>query len=130
MTPVRPASDSRRGPGDDGVASVEFALVVPLLVAFIYIAVIAGSIYVDQLQIQSVARDAARIGSVAPTSACITARQELSTNNVGTVQCTLLQNCSAGTVQLRIIAVQNVSIPIVGNRTVTLRASSSFICQS
>lgn len=130
MTPVRPAPDSRRGSGDDGVASVEFALVVPLLVAFIYIAVIAGSVYVDQLQIQAVARDAARIGSVVPTSACPTARAELATNNVGSVQCDLLQSCSAGTVQLRIVAVQTVSIPIVGDKRVTLRASSSFICQS
>lgn len=128
MTARRPAPGSNRAPGDGGVASVEFALVVPLLVALIYIAVLAGSVYTDQMQIQSAARNGARVGSVVPASACPTIEQELATNSVGAVRCELLKTCAGGTVQVRVTAVQHVSIPLVGDKTVTLRASSSYTC--
>ena len=131
MTPGRPVSvadDEKQG--DAGVVAVEFALVLPALVALLFTIVTAGSVYIDQLQLQSVARDAARIASVSPATACTLARSELSTNNVGTVQCTLVSDCLSAAAQARLSAQQTFAIPIVGNRTVTLHASSTFACPS
>ena len=128
MTRGRPALGVRRGPGDEGTAAVEFALVVPLLVALLYLVVFAGSIYVDQLHLQTAARNGARIGSVVPASACPTALDELATNEVGNATCALTKNCADRVIQLSLTSVQQVSIPLIGDRTVTLRASSSFAC--
>lgn len=128
MTRVRPALGNRRGSGDEGTAAVEFALVAPLLVALIFLAVFAGSIYVDQLHLQTAARNGARVGSMVPTSACPTALEELATNEVGNARCDLVKDCTDRTVQVRLTSVQQVSIPLVGDRTVTLEASSSFVC--
>jgi Flp pilus assembly protein TadG len=107
---------------------VEFALVLPLLVAFLLMVVVAGSVYVDQQHLQSVARDAARAASVDPSSACDVAAVNLATNDVGTHSCVLVDDCSDGTSSVRITADQDFSLPIIGQRTVTLSATSTFAC--
>jgi Flp pilus assembly protein TadG len=127
--PARPTPGPRvRGLDDEGVAAVEFALVVPLLIVLLFTVVLAGSVYLDQLQLQSVARDAARVGSVAPAQACTVALSELSSNNVGVVNCSVVSDCSSGTMRVALDATQTFSVPLVGDRSVTLRASSSFAC--
>ncbi len=127
--PARPTPGPRvRGLDDEGVAAVEFALVVPLLIVLLFTVVLAGSVYLDQLQLQSVARDAARVGSVAPAQACTVALSELSSNNVGVVNCSVVSDCSSGTMKVALDATQTFSVPLVGDRSVTLRASSSFAC--
>lgn len=94
MNPRGPVPFIReREQGDGGVVAVEFAVVLPVLVALLFTIVTAGSVFIDQLQLQSVARDAARVASVSPTSACALARTELSGNSVGTLQCTLVSDC-------------------------------------
>ena len=118
-------------PGDSGVVAVEFALVLPLLVALLFTIVTAGSVYIDQLHLQQVARDAARIASVDSAAACSTATSELAGNSLGTVTCQVVRPCTNGTTtstQVRLTSAQNLSIPIVGNRSVTLTATSTFIC--
>ena len=117
-------------PGDEGVVAVEFALVLPLLIVLIFTVVLGGSVYLDQLHLQSVVRDAARAGSVDTTKACSIAIAELAPNDVGTVQCNVLKSCSlsTGVAQIQLTSVQSVFIPLVGNKVVTLHASSSFIC--
>ena len=74
------------------------------------------------------ARNAARVGSVTPAGACGTATSELIGNDVGTVTCELLENCATGTIRVRLTAQQTVSLPLVGDRNVTLHASSSYAC--
>ena len=118
----------RLGPDDKGVAAVEFALVIPLLVVMLFTIVLGGSVYVDQLQLQSVARDVARTAAVDSTRACTLASQELAGNDVGDMQCTIQQNCASGVVKVKLVAVQQMSMPLVGQKTVTLTATSSFIC--
>ena len=118
----------RRGSDDRGVAAVEFALVIPLLVVMLFTIVLGGSVYIDQLQLQSVARDAARTAAVDSSQACAVAAQELASNSVGAVQCTVEQNCSSGVAKVKLVAVQQMSMPLVGPKTVTLTATSSFIC--
>ena len=122
------ARPSRRKPDDDGVVAVEFALVLPLLIVLLFTIILGGAVYLDQLQLQSAARNAARAGSVTPSGACSAATSELAGNNVGSISCELLENCSTGTVRVRLTAQQTVSLPLVGDRNVTLRASSSYAC--
>jgi Flp pilus assembly protein TadG len=110
------------------VAAVEFALVLPLLVVLLFVIVNGGLVYLDQLHLQSAARDAARIASVEPLQACSTALAELSANDVGTSSCEIVQDCSQGTVEVRLSSSQSISIPVIGNRTVNLDASSTFVC--
>ena len=127
--PGRPTPNTRgRGLDDGGVVAVEFALVLPILVVLLFTIVTAGSIYVDQLQLQSVARDAARAGSVDPGAACDVAHAELVGNNVGTVGCSVVSSCSSGALKVALSATQEIVIPLVGSRSVTLHASSSFVC--
>lgn len=118
----------RRAASDDGVVAVEFALVLPLFIALLFTIVVSTSMYIDQLQLQSVSRNAARTESVAPSTGCSTAMSEIASNSMGTVQCIVHQSCTSGSVNLELISTQHVSIPIVGNRTVVLHATSSFVC--
>ena len=127
--PARPTPGPRvRELDDEGVAAVEFALVVQLLIVLLITVDLAGSVYLYQLQLQSVAQDAARIGSVAPDQAFNVALSELSGNNMGAVNCSVVSDCSTGTMKVALDATQTLSVPLVGDRSVTLRASSSFAC--
>jgi Flp pilus assembly protein TadG len=110
------------------VAAVEFALVLPLLVVLLFVIVNGGMVFLDQLHLQSAARDAARIASVEPQQACSTALAELAGNDVGTTSCELVQDCTQGTAEVRLVASQVVSLPVIGDRTVNLDASSTFVC--
>ena len=113
---------------DRGVVAVEFALVLPILVVLLFTIILAGSVYVDQLHLQSVARDAARVGAVDPDIACDLALDELSGNEMGQVDCAVVTGCSTGVFKVALSATQDLEIPLVGGRVVTLRASSSFVC--
>ena len=117
-----------RETSDGGAVAVEFALILPIFIALLFTIVVATSIYIDQLQLQTVARDAARAESVATSSGCAIALDELAANPMGNVQCIRHASCSDGAVRIELISTQEVSIPVVGNRTVELHASSSFIC--
>ena len=101
---------------------------LPILVVLLFTIVIAGSMYVDQLNMQSAVRNAARIGSLNPPMACQIARDELLSNDVGALSCSLLDDCTDGSIRVQLVATQNVSIPVVGDRTVTLHATSSYSC--
>ena len=110
------------------MAAVEFALVLPILVVLLFTLVFGGSMYFDQLHLQASARDAARVGTVASTSACSTALAELSSNQMGTVGCSVVTTCSTGTFKVLLTAKQTFNIPILGPKPVTLNASSSYVC--
>ncbi|MBU3717312.1 MAG: pilus assembly protein [Actinobacteria bacterium] len=127
MIEPRPAP-ARRESDDAGVAAVEFALVLPLLVALVFTIVFAGSVYLDRMHLQSAARDAARIASVDSAAACSTALAQLSSQSVGSVTCQIASSCSSGSIRVELRATQTKSIPLVGNRTITLDAASSFAC--
>lgn len=117
-----------RGSDDAGVVAVEFAMVLPLLIVLLFTIILGGGVYLDQLNLQSAARNGARVGSVTPTSACSAATADLVGNDVGSVTCEVLDNCTTGVMRLRLTANQTVPLPIVGDRNVTLRASSSYAC--
>lgn len=110
------------------MAAVEFALVLPLLIVLLFVIVNGGLMYLDQLHLQSAARDGARIASVDPSEACAVALGELSGNDVGATSCELVQDCSNGRAEVRLSASQSLSIPLLGDRTVDLDATSTFVC--
>lgn len=129
MTRRRLVLGSRtRGPDDAGVVAVEFAMVLPLLIVLLFTIILGGGVYLDQLNLQSAARNGARVGSVMPASACSAATADLVGNDVGSVTCDVLDTCTTGVMRIRLTARQTVPLPIVGDRNVTLHASSSYAC--
>lgn len=124
--PVRTGARPRED--DQGVAAVEFALVMPLLVVLLFLIVIGGGIYLDQLNMQSAARNAARVGSVDRSAACPTAEKELEANSVGDLSCLVERTCDTGAFQVRLTARRDVEVPLVGRKAVVLVASSTYVC--
>lgn len=126
--PVDNGSSPCRGPVDNGSAAAEFAIVVPVLLLLLFVMVSLSSVFFDQLHLQAAARDGARAGSAAIANACPVASAALASNNVGTVTCSTVATCSSGSVKVSLQAVKLYSVPLLGNRTVTLTATSSFVC--
>ena len=62
--PVRDRRDPARGRGDRGQATVELALVLPVLIVFLLLLVQVALVARDQLLVQDAARAAAREASV------------------------------------------------------------------
>jgi Flp pilus assembly protein TadG len=73
---VRGPSSARARPGERGGATVELALVTPLLLALALFAVLAGRLAQARAEVDGAARDAARAASIArdPASARAAAR--------------------------------------------------------
>ncbi len=103
---------------------------LPVLLAVLFAVVVAGLVYVDHLQLQSAARDGARAGSLVSGSACSTALTRVNGLSGGSTTCQETAACpgpeSAVTLQLP----RQVSIPLLGDRTVNLSASAVFECLS
>lgn len=118
----------RRGSDDRGSAAAEFAVVVPVLLLLLFVMVTLASVFFDQLHLQSAARDGARAGSVQIANACSVANGSLASNDVGAVTCTTLTTCTSGAVKVSLQAVKPYAVPLLGSRTVTLTATSSFTC--
>ncbi len=118
----------RRGQRDRGVAAVEFALVLPVLLVVLFGIVVAGLVYVDHLQLQSAARDGARAGALAPGSACSTALDRVASVGDGATSCQETSTCPGADSALTLQLARQVSIPLLGERTVGLSASAAFTC--
>jgi len=127
--PGRTGSDRARN--DDGVAAVEFALVLPLLVMLIYAAVTAGSIAAAQLDVNSTARDAARAGALDTGSGCTVATSRLADagSSLGATSCTSVATCPGIDSVVRIDATRTVTIPFIGDRTIDLSSTASYRCE-
>lgn len=113
------------------MAAVEFALVIPMLLALLVGVVIAGTAAVGQLKIQSAARDGARAGSVEAGAGCTVALDRLvgASATVGTPSCSTTAVCPGTDSTIALSATRTVSIPLIGDRTITLSADSTFECQ-
>ena len=86
--PARPSASSRRVPRDlrhrrfRGQALVEFALVIPLFMLLLLLAVDFGRLFFSYVQINNAAREAAAYAATAPTdNTAILAKARLETNS-------------------------------------------------
>ena len=115
---------------DAGLAAVEFALIVPLIVVLLFAVFTAGTAAAGQLRLQAAARDGARAESVMPNSGCATAIDRLANSSatVGDISCTTAVSCPAERNNIEISANRIVSIPLLGDRTIALSASASYEC--
>jgi Flp pilus assembly protein TadG len=133
---VTPPTRSGRGSrpercGDAGVAAVEFALVLPILVMLLFVAITAGTIAVGQLAVNSAARDAARVGAVTSEGACILALERLegTTATAGTATCTEIGLCPGTESVIRVDTQRSVSLPFLGDRTFEMSSTARYRCE-
>ena len=126
-----PVLEEDCGRGDDGVVAVEFALVLPILVMLLFVAVAAGTVAAGQLAVNSAARDGARAGAVAPSGACDLAlsRLEGASATAGTASCTALSTCPGTDSVIRIETQRVVNVPFLGDRTVELSSTARYRCE-
>jgi len=131
--PGRRSSSTRPGrDGDDhGVAAVEFALVLPLVVMLVFAAITAGTIATAQLDVNSTARDAARAGALDSSAACTLATTRLADagSALGATSCTHIATCPGVDSVIRIDATRTVTIPFIGDRTIDLSSTASYRCE-
>lgn len=134
--PCRPGHHSLSGrPGrdrdDSGVAAVEFALVLPLIVMLVFAAITAGTIATAQLDVNSTARDAARAGALDDDAACTLAAARLAdaSSALGATSCTTVATCPGVDSVIRIDATRTVTIPFIGDRTIDLSSTASYRCE-
>ena len=71
----------RRPPGDSGQATVEFALILPMIVMLLTIIVQFGLIVRDQLAVIHAAREGARAGSIDDTGRPTAAATDVAIHN-------------------------------------------------
>jgi Flp pilus assembly protein TadG len=128
MNARRTLGRETRHRADPGLAAVEFALVLPVLVILLFGMVVAGTVYVDHLRVQSAAHDGARAGALVAGQGCTTALQRIASISGATATCTTPATCPGGTSSVDLRLTETVSIPILGSRIVHLGASSEFQC--
>lgn len=128
---VAEPSDDAETERDGGVAAVEFALVLPLLIMLIFSAVTAGSIGAAQLHVNSTSRDAARAGALDTGSGCALAAARLAdaTASLGSTNCISVATCPGVDSVVRIDATRAVTIPFIGDRTIDLSSTASYRCE-
>jgi len=130
MSRRRRGAVSKEQQGDGGLAAVEFALILPVLVAMLFGIVVTGLVFIGRMQVQAASREGARAGAVAPGQACGAARDQLSNFSASSVSCTESRDCAITGSRVQLHVTQLVSIPVLGDRTVSLDSTSVYACQS
>jgi Flp pilus assembly protein TadG len=115
---------------DEGLAAVEFALVLPLLVVLLFGIVVTGLVFIGRMQVQAAAREGARAGAIVSGQGCSAARQQLADFAPSSISCTEIRDCSTTGSRVEVRVVETVSIPLLGDREVTHDSSSVYACQS
>lgn len=131
---------------DDGATLVEFALLLPVLVMLLFGLVEFGVAYDHQQALTGGAREGARAASIGKTDTEIRDRVTAAlggSNYDGPVTVTIAATPAPGlttlgpcdstntgaTVNVDVSVGEKVSIPFVTDRTITLKAKGSFLCE-
>lgn len=130
MSRRRRGAVSNEHQGDRGLAAVEFALVLPVLVALLFGIVVTGLVFIGRMQVQAASREGARAGAVVSGRACDAARAQLSNFASNSVSCTEFRDCASTGSRVELRVTQTVSIPVLGDRTVALDSTSVYACQA
>ena len=130
MSPRRTRAASARRHDDEGLAAVEFALVLPILVVVLFGIIVTGLLFVGRMQVQAAAREGARAGAIVSGQGCSAARQQLSSFSSSAITCTEVRDCTTTGSRVQVHVVETVSVPLLGNRDVSLDSTSVYACQS
>lgn len=130
MSPRRSRAASAGRHDDEGLAAVEFALVLPVLVALLFGIVVTGLVFIGRMQVQAAAREGARAGAIVSGQGCAAARQQLSNFSSSSISCTEVRNCTSTGSRVQVRVIETVSIPLLGDRNVTLDSTSVYACQA
>lgn len=130
MRPRRSRAASAGRHDDEGLAAVEFALLLPVLVVLLFGIVVTGLVFIGRLQVQAAAREGARAGALLSGQGCSSAREQLTEFAPSEISCSETRDCPTVGSRVEIRVVETVSIPLLGDRQVTLDSTSVYACQS
>ena len=115
---------------DEGLAAVEFALVLPVLVVLLFGIVVTGLVFIGRMQVQAAAREGARAAAMVAGGGCTAARSQLSNFDPSAITCTEVRDCASTGSRVEVTVIETVSIPLLGARDVSLDSTSVYACQS
>ena len=115
---------------DEGLAAVEFALVLQVLVVLLFGIVVTGLVFIGRMQVQAAAREGARSGAMVSGGGCNAARAQLSNFSSTAITCSEVRDCATTGSRVQVHVTETVSIPLLGNRNVSLDSTSVYACQS
>ena len=119
----------KRKSDESGAAAAELALVLPIFIILIF-GIIEFGLAFNRLQgVHAAAREGARIGAVAPGNECAQAFAALDGLGVTGFTCIVSQSCPGSKVVVEVSATEEIDIPIVGIRTVSLSSKGEFRCE-
>ena len=124
---------------EDGAATIEFALVVPLLIMLIVAVVELGFMFNAYQGLQAAAREGARLASIqGQTAATVTARVDSALNgvalegsrSVSITPTTLCDSDATQSVAVAVTAPASINIPFYGGLgTISLTGRGNFRCE-
>ena len=122
-------SRTSRDRDDRGAAAAELAIVLPIFLILV-MGIVEFGLAFNRLQgVHAAAREAARTGAVAPGSECARAFDALDGLGVVGFTCSVDQSCPGSKVVVTVSATEEIDIPIVGTRSVSLSSKGEFRCE-
>ena len=119
----------QRNKDDKGAAAAELAIVLPIFIILVF-GIIEFGLAFNRLQgVHAAAREGARIGAITPGTECAQAFDALDGLNVTGFSCSVTQSCPGTKVVVEVSATEEIDIPIVGTRTVSLSGKGEFRCE-
>jgi Flp pilus assembly pilin Flp len=112
-----------------GAAAVEMAIILPVLVLLMF-GIVEFGLAFNRLQgVHAAAREGARVGAVSPGDECARALSALDGLGVSAVTCIVEESCPGDRAVVVIGATEEVSIPMLGDRSVSLSGRGEFRCE-
>ena len=112
-----------------GAAAAELAIVLPIFIILVF-GIIEFGLAFNRLQgVHAAAREGARVGAISPGNECAEAFDAIDGLGVTGFTCNVTQSCPGSKVVVEVSASEEIDIPIVGTRTVSLTGKGGFRCE-